>query len=171
MGTDREIQALQTISDALSSLQESDPEAVARVLSWALKRFSTKDIVTHDHSDAVHAPVTPAVTASRAFDDISDLYHVADPTTDADRALVAGYWLQVIQAQKDFSGQDANKLLKDLGHGVTNITDALSKLIRRSPNHVMQTRKSGVTQQARKRYKLTTAGVAAIAERIEGSPS
>src|SRR5688572_11371365 len=55
-------------------------------------------------------------------------YGAAEPTTDSDRALVAGYWYQFVEGQEDFGSQTINSDLKHLGHGVSNITKALERL-------------------------------------------
>ncbi|MCA1694400.1 MAG: hypothetical protein LC749_06575 [Actinobacteria bacterium] len=89
-----------------------------------------------------------------------------NPTTDIDRALTGGYWFQVVKASPCFQAQQVNNVLKDVGHGVENIARALTNLQERSPALVRQLSKSGRTKQARKTYKLTTAGVAAIATRL-----
>jgi DNA-binding PadR family transcriptional regulator len=51
---------------------------------------------------------------------------------------------------------------------VSNITTALSSLIERKPQLVIQTRKSGNSKQARKRYRLTDAGIRAVERMISG---
>ncbi len=84
---------------------------------------------------------------------------------------MAGYWFQVVQNQADFVGQAVNNALKDVGHGVGNITNALSSLQSRKPALVRQVAKSGRTQQARKKYKLTTAGVSAVRAMMNGTNS
>jgi hypothetical protein len=48
----------------------------------------------------------------------------------------------------------------------TNITDAFTKLMRKVPAPVRQTRKEGTSAQARKRYALTEAGKRLVVEMI-----
>lgn len=105
---------------------------------------------------------------SRPSSSLPDLYAAVSPASDASRALVVGYWFQVTQGEQDLDGFQINKELKHLGHGVTNITTALSSLIQRKPQLVIQTRKSGNSKQARKRYRLTDAGVKAVERMIAG---
>jgi hypothetical protein len=103
------------------------------------------------------------------LEDIADLYDAANPKTDAKRALIAGYWLSVGEGKTEFTGQAANTHLKNLGHGVSNITVALSQLKGQKPSLVMQTAKSGKSKQARKKYKLTTAGVSEVKAMLSAS--
>lgn len=100
------------------------------------------------------------------FVEFAELADAVEPRTNADRALVAGYWLQQHEGNESFDSQSANKLLKDLGHGVANITAALSALKEQKPALVLQLKKSGSSQQARKKYKVTVAGVRAIEQMI-----
>lgn len=100
--------------------------------------------------------------AQRRFSDLAEVYAAASPSTDADRALVAGYWFQFLQGEADFGGQAVNSALKNLGHGVSNITSAFETLKAQKPALVMQLKKAGTTKQARKTCKLTAAGKNAV---------
>lgn len=80
-----------------------------------------------------------------------------------ERILVVASWLEGSTGGTDWTAQALNDELKQLGEGVPNITDALSTLIAKKPALIRQTRKTGRTQQARKRYTLTAAGRAVIA--------
>ena len=94
-----------------------------------------------------------------------DLFNAVGPKTEPEKALVVGYWVQVVEGQADFGSQQINGMLKDMGHGVSNITDVLSSLMNRRPSLVMQTKKVGTSRQARKRYRLTVAGVQEVERR------
>ena len=49
-------------------------------------------------------------------------------------------------------------LLKNLGHGVGNITRAFDTLRASKPALTVQTRKEGSSKQARKKFRVTTEG-------------
>ena len=66
---------------------------------------------------------------------------------------------QVINEHPSVTGQQVNDALKNLGHAMSNITDAFTSLIRRKPQLAMQVEKTGSSKQARKKYKLTIAGI------------
>ena len=102
------------------------------------------------------------------YDSFADLYATADPVSNHDRALVAGYWLQVCQEEKNFSGYSINKELTNLGYRLPNVTNALSSLIDAKPQLALQVKKTGRTRQARKTYKLTKAGIDKVEEMIGG---
>lgn len=157
-----ELDAMKIIAEALRTL---DDGAVRRVLRWANDAFSSRAAGTVDMARVELSPITtngpPPATERELrpqFDTLADFYSAADPQQDSEKALVVGYWVQVCEGEGDFDGLNVNKKLKDLGHGVSNITVAFNGLIKRRPQLVIQTKKSGTTKQARKLYRLTTEG-------------
>lgn len=165
---DKELSAMQAISDSLTELEDED--AIRRVLQWAAAkhgveligdRFSARGRSHSSDVDSSH-------TGSK-YNDIADLYDAANPATEPEKVAVAAFWFQEIEGNGDFDSQSLNTELKNLGHGIGNITRALDNLIGRKPRLVIQTRKSGTSQQARKRYKLTTEGIKFVKAMIVGA--
>jgi hypothetical protein len=142
------------ISQALQGLDE---EAAGRVVRWATDRFGAK---------APAASMPQESPAKRGFDDIASLYDAASPSSDAEKVLVVAYWMQIIGDELDLDAQRLNTELKQLGHGVSNITTAFRSLMQRTPRLALQIRKSGSTKQARKRYRLTTEGIRRVDEMV-----
>ncbi len=106
------------------------------------------------------------------FADLAALYHAANPRTEAERALVGGYWFQVFKAGPDFGSGEVNKELTQLGFRVTNITRALTELISLRPALVIQIRKSSKAQQAHKRYRVTDQGARRVQQMVAtGNPA
>jgi len=155
---DLELEAMGAIKGALSKLDEP---AQCRVLRWAVDRYRVTGQSAKSNGTLIDdAPV------DNAFDTVADLYHAANPTTDGEKALVVAYWAQELQGGKEFTSQAVNAELKGLGHGVGNITSALSDLMTKKPHLVIQTHKSGTSQQARKKYKVTDAGIRRVKEML-----
>lgn len=100
--------------------------------------------------------------ASDAQADFPALFNQANPATAVERALVASYFVPVHKGSQDFGSQEINALLKDLGHGIENITLAFNGMMAQSPKLAMQVQKRGASQQARKRYRLTHEGLTRI---------
>lgn len=125
---------------------------------------SGKTVGEDEAEDASDKMIEDAVTYST----FAELYAAANPTTNGDKALIAGYWLQVCQGSENFTAQSANKELTHLGHKVANITAALDTLKSTKPALILQLRKSGSSQQARKTYKVSAAGVKRVEEMIGG---
>jgi hypothetical protein len=82
--------------------------------------------------------------------------------------LVAGYWVQVCGGADSFDGFSVNRELKNLGHGLINVTVAIEGLRKQQPARALQLAKAGKSQQARKTYKLTVVGIKAVEEMISG---
>jgi hypothetical protein len=143
-------------------IEPLDTEARTRVLQWALDKFK----ITPPASNSAGAE-SSSIPAAAEFSNFAELYNKAQPSNNAERALLAGYWLQVFQDCSEFPSQAANKELQNLGHYIPNITDAFTQLKSRKPALAIQIKKGGKTQQARKQYKLTQAGIDTIKAMIQ----
>jgi hypothetical protein len=163
---DQETKAIGEIASIVSGLED---EQRGRVIRYILERFQIDGGKPATKKTTVGGQIEPVQNGDTQFDDIASLYDACNPNTDALRALVAGYWLQVCQGAQSFDGQSANKELKHLGHVVGNITAALTTLISQKPALVLQLRKSGSTRQARKSYKVSEAGIRKIKAMVAGS--
>jgi hypothetical protein len=166
VGSAAEIAVLSQVTNAMAEL---DDAAARRIISW----LSDKYRVTASSSSR-HATEAGAEATARAQDGLGDLaatVAAAQPRTERERALVAAYWFQRVNGDPDFDGQAINRELKNLGSGVSNITKALSYLIDQRPQLVIQVRKAGTSQQARKKYRLTTAGFETVERMLRGDTS
>lgn len=158
-----ELDAMKKIAAALEPLDDS---ARARALQWASSRFrGTNALVV---SAGLRRGSQVGEIASEAFGSFAELFDAVSPTTEKDKALVAAYWVQTSQNVTSFPSQSLNDLLKDLGHRVGNITEALNQLKGERPALVLQLKKSGTSKQARKTYKLTNEGARRVSAMIEG---
>jgi hypothetical protein len=161
LSPDKELAAMGAIAYALQSL---DQDATRRVLDWATKRYLQK-VMTYDAASSSTIPAAasiPALSTSATFEAFHALFDAANPKSATERALVAGYWFQVVLGNPDFDSQALNRELKHLGHVSTNITRDLDQLMARTPRFVIQTRKLGSSRQARKQYALTNEGIKVI---------
>lgn len=156
---DLETKAIGEISGIVNGLEE---EQRGRVIRYILERFNIEGGKPTSKKTTIAGPTESEQNSEAQFNDVASLYDACAPNTEALRALVAGYWLQVCQGAQSFDGQSANKELKHLGHAVANITAALTSLMNQKPSLVLQLRKSGNTRQARKSYKVTEAGIRKI---------
>jgi len=168
---DKEFEAMGVVISALKGLD--DDASRMRVLAYAGSRWG----IGTGPAPQRAAPNRPAPTDASASDDdenetapsaapsfatFAELFEAARPRSNSDKALVAGYWLQVGQGAESFSGQSVNNELKHLGEAIANITTAMDGLKNQKPALALQLKKSGKSQQARKSYKVTVAGVKAI---------
>jgi hypothetical protein len=169
---DREIQAMSQVAAALADL---DDDARSRVLDWAAKRYKVALAPARGGANEARPRRSGRSSADggpdeadREFSVFADLFDATNPKQESERALIGGFWFQEILKQPDFAGQSVNNALKDVGHGISNITVALGTLQKRKPALVRQVAKSGRSKQARKKYKLTSAGVAAVYAMMNG---
>ncbi|MDQ0643759.1 hypothetical protein [Microbacterium murale] len=166
---DLEIKAMGAISSALSPLE---PEQQSRVLRWAADRYSVRDIKTGVASTSHFEDTSPPSSVGvpiRSYTSIDEIFETGVAKTNAHKALLAAYWFQVVQGNPTFQSFTLNVALKNMGQGIPNITDALGSAEAQKPALIMQTAKTGKSRQARKTYKLTTAGVKAVEAMLAGS--
>jgi hypothetical protein len=159
MSDDAEITAMTGIAHALQYLDEP---ARIRVLSWANSRFGRLTAEGGRGSSVAFSVAEDRIE----FSNLAELFDAADPKTDKEKALVSAYWTQVCQGQPNFGSQSINSSLKDLGHGVANITVSLGQLKDEKPALIHQIKKAGTSQQARKTYRLTEEGARRVRRMI-----
>ena len=116
---DSEIEAMSAVASALTDLS---PEERHCVLRWACDRYEVgienrlQRSVRRD-ADPESGEVNDEKVAAEAprFEHLAELFAAAQPDSDADKALVAGYFLQTIKSQEKWKAADAQKELKDMG--------------------------------------------------------
>ena len=170
--TANEFKSIQTVHDALEPLND---EARTRVLTYiaSLLGIGALDVAgrsapKENDFDEEEEDADEATKQESTFPSIADLYAAASPKKNGEKALVAGYWLQVCQGARSFSGAAANKELTHLGHKLANITDAIDSMKSHKPMLMLQIKKSGSSRQARKLYKVSHAGIKRIEEMTGG---
>src|SRR4051812_30734060 len=98
---DQELAAMAKVNEALTSLE---PIVQQRILRWAADRFgvtiSIKPILNRVAAGETreHEEGNDGLEETKDF---ASFFERAKPATDADRALVVGYWLQVIRGNAD----------------------------------------------------------------------
>jgi hypothetical protein len=176
---DPEIDAMSALATALADLED---DAQGRVLRWAAERYGVgmnlpglnrRGGETEGQRDVAAALVTDEEIAEQApvYEHFAELFAKAQPKTEPDKALVAAYWLQAIQGQATWQSAALQKELKNLGHAIGNITDALSSNMRKKPQRIIQLQKAGNAKQARKTYKVTHEGLVYVQGMLGGEDS
>lgn len=147
-----EIDAMKRMSELMEKLDEG---ARTRSLDWLVSKYGMGG------PKSARAAATPNTqpTQNEPYASFAELFDAAQPVGDRDRALVAAYWAQVCAGAENFQSQTLNDELKNLGYGVSNITDALTRLKSDRPALILQLKKSGTAKQARKTYKMTQEGI------------
>ncbi len=162
---DKQINAMQAVVKALDELEQPDLRVV---LGFIGMRYGGIKAPAPPLGGIGGAPAANGANpGTETYPTFPDLFPAANPETEADKALVAGYWVQVGQQKGQFESFAANSALKDMGYTVSNITRALDALMAQDPKYVMQVKKTGTSRQARKTYKLTQAGLKRVAEMLQ----
>lgn len=175
---EKEFKAIQTIHAALVPLEK---EGCKRVLTYIISLLDINIKTINDGSrtvinknnddDLSNKEEDQQVTTGQENQNISnfaELYALANPKTNGDKSLLAGYWLQICQNQENFTAAAANKELTNLGHKITNITDAINTMKNQKPVLILQLKKSGASKQARKLYKVSHEGIKHVEEMLHG---
>ena len=169
-----EFEAIQVVHGALEPLNS---EAKTRVLTYVAnllgidaRVMASRPASTTSEADdeGPNRNAGQPKEQTRTFGSFAELYAAAEPKTNGEKALVAGYWLQVCKGEESFTGASVNKELNNLGHKLANVTDSIDSAKNRKPMLMLQTRKSGSSRQARKLYQVSQAGVNRIEEMIGG---
>ena len=167
---DKEIEALSALSKAMSVFTEDDKPAIGRILAWFNNRYGyarpADTAITPRVYPAQGASSEPDGPLASEFNSPADLFDAAPPVLEYEKAIVVGYWFQIVEGNAGFNAQDVNSTLKNLGHQIKNITDSFSTAMERKPALVIQTQKTGSSKQARKLYKLTTTGIRWVENRL-----
>lgn len=106
-----------------------------------------------------------------AYEHFAEFFAKAQPKAEPDKALVAAYWLQAIRGQSTWQSATLQKELKNMGHAVNNITEALNSNMRKKPQRIIQLQKAGNSRQARKTYKVTHEGLVYVQGMLRGGGS
>jgi hypothetical protein len=130
-GFEAELDAMRGICSLLDPL---DRETQQRILTWVANRcgMAGAQLDRSPNSAVLHRDDSPQVT-ERSFEHPAELFEAAQPKTDAEKALVLGYWFQALQGAAAFTSRPVNDELKRIGYGVGNITRALTQLIEARP--------------------------------------
>ena len=149
--TDPELRAMTTIQQTLEDLPLA---AQQRVWQWVGDKLG------------LVAAVVPAGGRPAGSAGLADLMYAAAPRNGPERALMAAYHLEEQQRRVPWGGRDLNDALKDLGHGLSNVTQTLGALAGRRPALVMHVGKTRRNRRAFHHYKLTRAGVSEAADML-----
>ena len=163
---DPELQAMTSIAALLTNLDE---ESRARVLNWAADKFGVS-ISGNNVNLSIDGDGSEGNDKERPqgknYVDFVDLFDDVTPNSNFEKALTGAYWIQAMQGEPSWRSLQVNNLLKDTGNGIDHIVDALGSAQRKNPALVRQMAKSGKSRQARKTFKLTSAGIKFIASKI-----
>lgn len=158
---------LPLIGKVLKELPESVQQAAYTSLVSALLGIKVSRSIVDGATKSEELPVPCANNdVFEKYDTAAELHAALHPSTEPEKALVIGAFLQKKQGLEKLTGQQINGVLKDLGHGIGNITGAIQSNIDQRPSLMIQLKKRGSSRQARKEYKVTEEGIFSIIKMI-----
>ena len=182
MKLDQEIDVLSRSYELLSKV---DDDVKARVLQWLASKFQVGQatlIITTDAAATTgngsasageestgQAPAKPspveAPSGLDSFDSFQELYRFLRPSSDAEKALASAVFLSAKRNVTEISSAQVQKELKYIGERVSNITQAISALVKKKL--MLQIGKEGNSQQARKKYRVTPEAVRIVGDMLK----
>lgn len=97
---------------------------------------------------------------------LGDLLTLWRPSKASERALLGAYYVARYTDDKYVTSHAVNAALKEYDLQVANITRAIETCLNSTPALMAQVEKRGTTRQARKLYRITSAGVSVVEERL-----
>ncbi|HSX07743.1 MAG TPA: hypothetical protein VLG11_02520 [Candidatus Saccharimonadales bacterium] len=174
MEEDHELQAMSQVNAALKDLSE---EERYRVMQWAANKYLQNAAPLKLAGPAAPAATTPVAVLDAdvimpdddgadeapTYDTFAEMLDASGADTDAERFLVAAYWLQITNEQASWKSFEINKLLKDTGKQINTIGNAVRDLTKKSktkPALVVQVSKNTSSSgKGSKVLKLTSEGI------------
>lgn len=172
-------QEVEIISSCYDLLGKLDNEAKVRALSWICSKFRLGYTSLTITSEAPVAPATQPEEGSSTgssngengaeglagFSSFGDMFKYLRPSSDAEKALAAAVFLNTNKNMTEISSAQVQKELKMINERVSNITQAISALVKKKL--MQQLGKDGDSQQARKKYKVTAEAIRSINEALK----
>lgn len=173
-----ELVVMQKIAEAVAGLSPAEKK---RVAAWLHEYASDEneqvgyalaaDTAADDdwYSDEVTvAPEDeqPTVAGIDAYYSFADLFSDVAPKTGAQKAVVAGYWLEKKEGQSFWKASEVNKLLKSIDVKVSSISIVLSNAVKSSKTMITELERLGDSERSRKTFRLNDDGIAYVEDRI-----
>lgn len=166
---DSELEALNKINEAIRELPE---DAKVRVIAWLINKYSIHsghspvltpkvltNVDTHNEQENI---IEPDVMSITSYATAADLLAKCNPNKENEKILIVSAFLQAKNPTKDLTGYEVNHTLKNIGHKVNDFSHNIDSLMKRKPQLMIQTKKSGNTRQAKRNYRVTDEGMKEI---------
>ncbi|SRR6266496_4408717 len=164
-----DIRAIETILKAMSPLDEKDR---VRVLTWVIEKLDLAlDIkLAIRNGRPTHRSYIEMAweKAPHVMESASEFVAAAAPDSMADRVLVIAAFLQMKSDDPDhtiLTGREINAGLRNMRLSVTNVTDCVYTLMKRTPPHMVEAGRAP-NRKDWKGYQVTESGFEYVYERI-----
>ena len=165
-----EFVAMQAIADAVADLSESEKRRVAAWLVDYTAQEATSQTDANDttsHADALtHQPIEDGSIGPEPISSFPELYEAVAPKTGAQKAVVAGYWIEKYEGRHAWKASEINKLLKSIDIKVSSISIVLTNAVKAAEPMVTELGRLGEGQRSRKTFRLNETGIAFVEDRL-----
>ncbi len=168
---EQEFNAMQQIASITSNLTSQERMRVAAwFLEYAAQDNDAADFVgaRKDEVAATATYVTPEpeeAVQKPVASTFAEPYAAVSPKTGAQKAAVAGYWLQTQDGAESWKASEVNKLLKSIDVKVSSISIVLTNAVKAKTPLVEQLARLGEGERSRKTFRLTSAGTSYVEDR------
>ncbi len=111
-----------------------------------------------DTSDAAGADES----AQQDVSTFAELYALVEPKKGAQKAAVAGYWLETHEGQRSWKASEVNKLLKSIDVKVSSMSIVLTNAVKAKAPIVLELERLGESARSRKTFCLSEQGLAYV---------
>lgn len=140
-------------AQALTTTAALPPAQVAAALAAAPEQDAAADAEADAPADA---------PAEKTYDSFAAFYAAAAPRKGAQKAAVAGYWLETREAHESWKASEVNKLLKSIDVKVSSMSIVLTNAVKVESPLVEELGRLGDSERSRKTFKLTDQGRAYV---------
>src|SRR5437879_371640 len=164
-----DLRAMETILKTMSPLDEKDR---VRVLTWVIEKLDLAldiKLAIRNARPAHRSYIEMAwEKAPHVMESASEFIAAAAPDSMADRVLIIAAFLQMKSDDPDrviLTGREINAALRNMHLSVTNVTDCIYTLMKRTQPHMVEAGRSP-SRKDWKGYQVTESGIAYVYERI-----
>lgn len=166
-----ELDAMQQIASIVSCLTPAERK---RVAAWLMEYAPQADAPTTPDSTLeenganaeidlpVDAHTQPEEARQKDFVTFAELYERVAPKKGAQKAAVAGYWLQTRQGQQSWKASEVNKLLKTIDVRVSSVSIVLTNAVKAKDALIVELARLGDGERSRKTFCLSERGMAYV---------
>ena len=167
---EQEFNAMQQIASITSNLTSQERMRVAAwFLEYAAQVNDAGLVDTREDEVAAAAtyttPEPEEAVQKPVASTFAELYAAVSPKTGAQKAAVAGYWLQTQDGADSWKASEVNKLLKSIDVKVSSISIVLTNAVKAKKPLVEQLARLGDSERSRKTFRLTSVGTTYVEDR------
>ena len=156
-----ELSAMQAIAEIVSDLT---PAERRRVAAWFSAYAAEETVPVADASvvASIETQDTPAAAGIDGIRTFAELLDAVAPKTGAQKAAVAGWWLEHREQHESWKASEVNKLLKSADVKVSSISIVLTNAVKVDSPLIMELERLGDGERSRKTFCLSERGLAYV---------